>query len=99
MRLTSGGEQSRTILGAQMYWLDDNGPPHYVSVATGKKYFFRQDGLGEDRARALRALEIDDTPAPEPEPEAVTQVHISQRRPFDVGAQARIDLDEMRLKQ
>ena len=68
-----------------MYYLIDNGPPHYVSIATGKKYFYRQDATGEDRLRALKQLEADDTPAPKPEPEPVQIVPL-RPRPFDVGA-------------
>jgi len=88
----------RNLRGDEMYWLNDNGPPHYVSIRTGKKYFFREDGQGHDRQRALKQLERDDTPAPEPEPEPVRVVPV-RPRPMDFGAQARIQLDEMRSKQ
>jgi len=80
-----------------MYYLDDNGPPHYVSTRTGKKYFFKPDATGEDRLRALKQLEADDTPPPEPEPEPVQIVPV-RPRPMDIGVQARIHLDEMRLQ-
>jgi hypothetical protein len=82
-----------------MYYLDDsNAHPAYVSIATGKQYFFR-DYNSEDQLRALKQLEADDTPAPEPEPQSVTIVHAPQRETIDMGAYARTEMYEMRLQQ
>ena len=47
-----------------MYYEHDKPRPHFVSLRTGKQYFYRE-GTGEDRLRALRELERDDAPAPE----------------------------------
>jgi len=80
-----------------MYYLDDNGPPHYVSLKTGKQYFYKPDATGADRMRALRELERDDTPPPEQEPKPVQIVPV-RPRPMDFGVQARIQLDEMKLR-
>lgn len=80
-----------------MYYEHDKPRPHFVSLRTGKQYFYRE-GTGEDRLRALRELERDDTPEPEPEPEPVTIVPL-RPRPLDVGANVRMQLDEMRLHE
>jgi hypothetical protein len=82
-----------------MYYVNGSPRPHFVSLKTGKQYFYRE-GTGEDRNRALAELERDDTPAPEPEPEPVTIVHGSQRRPIDdYGAKVRMQLDEIKLDE
>jgi hypothetical protein len=82
-----------------MFYLQDSARPHYVSLKTGKQYHFKRDATGVDRQRALLELEHDDTPRPEPpeppEPASVTSQPKSQ--PRDVGVQARIDLDQMKL--
>jgi hypothetical protein len=46
--------------------------------------YHADEGKDEDRTRALKEPEADDTPEP---------------RPFDFGAQVRITLDEMKLSR
>jgi hypothetical protein len=96
MRLTSGVALSQRNSGADMYYENGSPRPHFVSIKTGKQYFYRE-GTGEDRLRALRELERDDTPPPEPEPELVSIVPV-RPRPMDLGVQARLQLDEMKLR-
>ncbi|HEY4720717.1 MAG TPA: hypothetical protein VII92_02630 [Anaerolineae bacterium] len=79
------------------YVSDQPGGQHLVSIKTGKRYYFRGPIEGDDYVRAARELERDDTP-PEPAPEPVRIVPVKPR-PFDHGAQTRIQLDEMKLQQ
>jgi len=80
-----------------MYYVHDKPRPHFVSLKTGKQYFFKE-GTGEDRLRALRELERDDTPAPDPEPEPVKIVP-PRPRPLDADELVRITADEMKVKK
>ena len=80
-----------------MYYEHDKPRPHFVSLRTGKQYFYRE-GTGEDRLRALRELERDDAPAPELTPEPITIVP-PRPRPFDQGASVRMLLDEMKIEE
>jgi hypothetical protein len=80
-----------------MFYESGDPRPHLVSLRTGKQYFYRE-GTGEDRLRALKELERDDTPAPAKEPEPIA-VAPPQPRPFDHGASVRMQLDEIRLHE
>jgi hypothetical protein len=80
-----------------MYYVDDKPQPHYVSIATGKHYPFKLYD-SDDKLRALKQLEADDTPSSEPRSKPELPEPTFQGA-FHPAMQVRIQLDEMRLQQ